>query len=199
MSSVPVRAGPPFAATDTDTMPLPAPLAPLVTVSQLSTAFADHVQVVNAVTVKVVVAASDETDWVDGETEALHGGGATATPLTATRSNVVTDTASVVWLDTPSPMNTFAAIAIVSVPTSFQVVPSAEWEAVNVLPLRSSRTQYGAAKVVLPVVLTDVPLVVKRRWNAVPFAADSSMNACVDPGASDSRIITPAFTHTLVF
>src|SRR3954453_18010413 len=127
MLSVPIRAGPLFAATDTDTVPLPAPLAPLVTVSQLSTAFADHVQFVNAVTVNVAGPASADTDWFDGATLALHGGGATATPLTATRSNVVTDTASVVWLDTPSPMNTFAAIAIVSVPTSFQVVPSADW------------------------------------------------------------------------
>src|SRR4051812_9985570 len=127
MLSVPVRAGPVFAATDTDTVPLPAPLAPLVTVSQLSIAVADQVHVVNAVTVNVVVAASDETDRFEGDTLALHGGGATATPLTATRSNAVTETASVVWLDTPSPINTLAAIAIVSVPTSFQVVPSADW------------------------------------------------------------------------
>ena len=67
------------------------------------------------------------------------------------------------------------------------------------LPERSSRTQYGAVSVVVPVVLADVPAVTRRRWNAVPFAAESSMNACVDPGATDSRIITPAFTQTFVF
>lgn len=60
--SEPVRAGPVFAATDTDTVPLPAPLAPLATVSQLSTAFADQLHVVNAVTVNVVVPASAVTD-----------------------------------------------------------------------------------------------------------------------------------------
>jgi hypothetical protein len=87
----------------------------------------------------------------------------------------------------------------VSLATSFHVTPSADWYAVYVLPDLSSRTQYGAVSVVVPVVLTDVPAVTRRRWNAVPFAADNSMNACVDPGATDSRIITPAFTHTFVF
>src|SRR3982751_223271 len=87
MFSVPVRAGPLLAATDTATTAFPAPLAPLVTVSQLSTAVADHVQVVNAVTVNVVVPASAETDWLDGATLALHGGGATATPLKGAAPN----------------------------------------------------------------------------------------------------------------
>lgn len=60
--SEPVRAGPVFSATETDTVPLPAPVAPLATVSQLSTAFADQAHVVNAVTVNAVVPALDETD-----------------------------------------------------------------------------------------------------------------------------------------
>jgi len=44
-------------------------------------------------------------------------------------------------------------------------------------------------------VLLVVPPAPARRWNAMPLAADASMNACCESAVSDARIITPAFTH----
>src|SRR5256885_4717092 len=61
-----------------------------------------------------------------------------------TLSNVVCAAVVVVWLLTARPTNTFAPIAIVSLPTSVHVTPSGDEYALIVLPTRSSFTQYGA-------------------------------------------------------
>ena len=60
---------------------------------------------------------------------------------TTTLSNVAVAAAEVVWLDTARPIKTVCPNAIVSVPTTVQVVPSADCDAVIALPARVSRTQ----------------------------------------------------------
>ena len=37
----------------------------------------------------------------------------------------------------------------------------------------------------------------RRRWNASPLAAETSAKACDAPGASELRIMTPAFDQAL--
>src|SRR2546430_697486 len=75
-----------------------------------------------------------------------------------TLSNVVCAAVVVVWLLTARPTNTFAPIAIVSLPTSVHVTPSGDEYALIVLPTRSSFTQYGAPTSG-PAVLVLVPAV----------------------------------------
>src|SRR5262249_2668442 len=48
-----------------------------------------------------------------------------------------------------------------------------------------------------PAVLTLAPPVASRRWNATPFDEETSTKACIDPGSTVSRIITPPFDHAL--
>src|SRR5437764_6456817 len=95
-------------------------------------------------------------------------------------------------------MYTVDDIGMVSVPTSVQLVPSIDSYAENVLPLRVSLTHRGAVAV-LPAVLTLMPLVASRRWNAIPFAADTKIDAWADSAASVSRIMSPAFTQAATF
>src|SRR6185437_15186821 len=115
-----------------------------------------------------------------------------------TPSNVHVALDDVVWLVTASPTYTLATIGTVSVPTSVQFVPSADSYAVNVLPARVSLTQCGAVDAE-PAVLTLVWPDRLRRWNATPFDAETSMNACGESASSVSRTMTPAFTHALTF
>src|SRR5688572_26790501 len=89
-------------------------------------------------------------------------------------------------------------MVMVAVPCVVHVTPSGETDAVNVLPTRCTRTQYGAA-IPAVVVATVVPAVAVLRWNETPLAAETRQNACAEFAASDSRIITPAFAHTSVF
>ena len=86
----------------------------------------------------------------------------------------------------------------VSLPTSAHVAPSADSNAVIVLPLRVSFTQRGAVESV-PAVLTLVLPSASRRWNARPLAPDTSMKACAEPAVSDPRNITPAFVQLATF
>src|SRR5215213_5778260 len=83
---------------------------------------------------------------------------------------------------------------IVALPTAVQLTPSADSKALNIDPLRVTFTQYGA-EAVAPALLVDVPFVRVRRWNASPFAALTNIVACLDPGVSVSRIMTPALLH----
>jgi hypothetical protein len=81
MVSVPVR-GPalPLMAAANATVPLPLPLAPLVTVSQdvlLLTAVHAHPDA--AITLVEPVPPSARTDWLTGETEYVHGAPACVT------------------------------------------------------------------------------------------------------------------------
>src|SRR5581483_4803472 len=117
---------------------------------------------------------------------------------TVTLSTVAVADALVEWLVTATPTKTLAPIAMVSVPIVVHDAPSADSCAVSVLPLRTRRTQCGGAEAD-PLVLTDVLPVASRRWNATPFAAETSTSPCAAFAASDSRIITPAFDQALVF
>src|SRR4051812_42865235 len=116
---------------------------------------------------------------------------------TLTLSKVQVAAAPVVWLVTPRPTNTVCPMLIVSVPTSVHATPSADSYALNVLPLRVSFTQRGAADA-LPELPVLTPPVAVRRWNAMPLVHDPSMKPCADPASSVSRIMTPAFTQALM-
>ena len=83
-------------------------------------------------------------------------------------------------------------------PTCVHVDPFGDWNAVNVLPDRSSRTHRGGVAVA-SLVLTDMPPVAERRWNDEPLPAETSMNPCAELAVSESRNITPALAHELVF
>jgi hypothetical protein len=78
-----------------------------------------------------------------------------------------------------------------------QEVPLLDSEAVNVEPLRWSRTHRGGAP--LAAVFVVEPFVDVRRWNAAPLPGEISAKAWREPAASDSRIITPALTHGSTF
>ena len=128
----------------------------------------------------------------------VGGGGGFDDPLTDTPSIVAVVLALVVWLVTARPTYTSVAIGIVSVPTTVQAVPSSDSDAVNRSPFRCRRTQCGGADIE-PAVLADWPPAASRRWKAAPFADDTSISACAEPGLSVSRIITPAFDQAFAF
>src|SRR5262245_56449909 len=83
---------------------------------------------------------------------------------------------------------------IVSVPTSVQLEPFDDAYALNILPLRTIRTQYGALPEP-PEVFGLAPPVEARRWNASPLPGLTNIDACFEPGASVSRIMTPALVQ----
>jgi hypothetical protein len=72
---VPVRAVPPFAATLNETVPLPDPEAPAVSVIQSAFVTAVHAQPSPAVTATVPVPPADATGCDAGAIEKLHGCG----------------------------------------------------------------------------------------------------------------------------
>src|SRR5215471_926655 len=87
---------------------------------------------------------------------------------------------------------------MVLVAMAVQFVPPGEVYAVNVFPIRTRRTQYGAVTAG-PVVLELDPLVLVRLWNAAPLPEEINAKPWRDPGVSVSRIITPALAHGSVF
>src|SRR3954469_19002624 len=91
------------------------------------------------------------------------------------------------WLVIGRPTKTVAFIGIVSLPTTVQLVPVGETEAVNVSPMRTSRTQYGAFSVADPAVLVDTPPAATRRWKATPFAELTNIDAWAEFAASELR------------
>src|SRR5205085_5494208 len=112
----------------------------------------------------------------------------------STESNVAVASVPWTWLDTARPIYATLFVGNVSLPTRVQFRPSADSYAEIVSKLRASLTQRGAFEAD-PEVLTLTPPSAVRRWNATPFACDTSMNACHDEGFSDPRIITPALTQ----
>src|SRR5688572_25493619 len=84
---------------------------------------------------------------------------------------------------------------MVSEPAVVQFTPSGDFAAVNLLPTRVSLRKEGAAPLP-PDVCVESPAGAVRRWNARPLPALTSMKAWRAFGASDSRIITPAFVQT---
>ena len=69
---------------------------------------------------------------------------------------------------------------------------------VNVVPVRTSLTQYGVAAPVTLVAVVVPPVEVRRWKEAVPVGLTSIM-ASVELAARDSRIMTPAFAQVFVF
>ena len=90
-------------------------------------------------------------------------------------------------------------IATVVAPDWIQLVPSGETNEVNVSLVRTSRTQYGAARPVFPVTLEAEPPVPLRCWSAVPFAGVMKLMTYCDEASSVSRIITPTLAQVAVF
>ena len=117
--------------------------------------------------------------------------------MIVTWSNVAVASVVLEWLDTASPTHAFAGRVSVSLPTSDHVVPSDDWYADSVAPLRVSFTQYGAVTI-SPAVLVVVPPATRRRWKLFPFAGVTIIIAWADPAVRSPRIITPALTHALL-
>ena len=119
-------------------------------------------------------------------------------PVTATLSRMAAPRTGLLWLVTARPTKTLADMGIVSEPTRVQVTPSAEREAVKVLPARTILTQEGATTPAM-VVDAEIPPAATRRWKDAPWPGVRTIEACAEPGASVSRIITPALAQTFVF
>ena len=106
--------------------------------------------------------------------------------------------AVVAWLHTASPMYTLLVMERVAVPTVAHVLPSAEDDAVIVVPERTSFSQRGAAPDPPATYAVDPPFDV-RASSSKPLDGVTSRSTCGDPVVSDWRIITPAFATELVF
>jgi hypothetical protein len=119
-------------------------------------------------------------------------------PVVCTLSQVAVQSCALLWLTTARPAKTELPIVTESLPMNVQTAPSGDVYAENVSPTRVRRTQYGAVTAG-PVVFDVVPPVATRRWNALPLPGVTRTKACVEFGASVSRIITPALAHELVF
>jgi hypothetical protein len=66
-----------------------------------------------------------------------------------TLSNVAAHKDELLWLVSAKPTYTVDAMVNVAVPCCVQAAPSAEQYPVNVFPLRTSLTQYGASRLVV--------------------------------------------------
>src|SRR5262245_10022925 len=86
---------------------------------------------------------------------------------------------------------------MVSEATSVQALPVVDTYPEKVEPVRTGRTQDGAAPV-RPGVLTLMPGA-GRRWNDRPLPGVTAINACRDVAVNVSRIITPALAQLSVF
>jgi hypothetical protein len=90
-------------------------------------------------------------------------------------------------------------IDTVTEPTVVHETPSADRDAVIVLPDRTSRTQVGVKAAAVPLTEVDVPPVETREIICGPFEALVVIATCFALAASDSRISTPTFDEALVF
>src|SRR3954452_14567870 len=88
-------------------------------------------------------------------------------------------------------------LMVAAVPIWVHVVPLVERYAVNVLPLRTSFTQYGIACAVAVVVARVAPAVVRRPNTAAPAEVNMTL-AALALAASVSRNMTPASAAPLV-
>src|SRR4051812_36786682 len=118
--------------------------------------------------------------------------------VSETSENAAVAVAIASWLLTARPTLIVAANAIESVPIAIHSEPSADANALTVVPRRSSFSHIGAAAIG-PVVLKLRPPWSCRRWNAIPLDGDTSRNACFDPALVVSRSISPAFDQALAF
>ena len=100
-------------------------------------------------------------------------------------------------------MKTLLAMETVTEPMVVHRDPLDEREAVNVLPLRTRRSQRGMLDE-LPVVVwlvVVVPLVLDRLWNRIPLAVVgvSPRKTFRDPASSVSRTMRPALASVFTF
>src|SRR4051794_13385718 len=93
-----------------------------------------------------------------------HVGGET---IAETLSKVPLAASVLLWLVTARPTYTVAGRLMLTAPRVVRAAPSAERYAVSVAPVRTSRTHAGPVPA-RPVV-TDVPFVALRYWNARPL------------------------------
>ncbi len=65
--------------------------------------------------------------------------------------------------------------------------------------MRSIFSQYGGATALLASVFSEAALATSRRWKLAPLPPPPvmGMKACVEPGSTPSRIITPPLAHVL--
>src|SRR5581483_2569630 len=98
---------------------------------------------------------------------------------------------------TAKPTSTLASRASVNCANCVHVVPSDEARAVNVLPLRTSLSQYGAVTHG-PLWIAVDPPAVARSCAFIPAPGVMNAKTLRAFAAVDSRIITPAFAQPLV-
>jgi hypothetical protein len=67
-----------------------------------------------------------------------------------------------------------------------------------VLPVRVSRTQYGAVAAAPPLCVVAPPLLA-RRWYASPLPGVTIIIPCAAPADVEARIITPALVQAWTF
>src|SRR5262245_52372058 len=120
-----------------------------------------------------------------------HPGGSVPSPTTITEVKPASTLPDNLWLDTASPTSTVGAIETEAVPNGVQTAPSADRDAVSVVPRRSTFSHTGAAPA-SPDVCSVAPPVCKRRRKPTPLPPVTNTKACRAPGSVDSRIITPA-------
>jgi hypothetical protein len=152
--SVPLRGPAVFAATLTTTLPLPTPLTPLAIVSHGAFDVAVHAQF--AVTLIVVVAASDPTLADEGAIAKLHVGVAAAwftvnvcpaivtVPLRAAGSGLAA--AATVTVPVPVPLDPLAIVSHGALAAALQLHEAADAVTVTVaFPAAAPRLAFGGA------------------------------------------------------
>src|SRR4029077_3211312 len=97
------------------------------------------------------------------------------------------------WLETARPASTVCGSVTEIVLIDVRPVPSDEYQAVMLSPLRSSLIHCGAAPATAKFI--DVPPAVLRHWSAMPLPGVTNTAACGDDGSAVARIMMPAFVH----
>src|SRR4051812_30951650 len=110
-----------------------------------------------------------------------------AGPATLTLSNVAVQSVPSACEHVARPTNADAAMVMFVEPWLTQVTPSAERNAVSVLPTRVRRTQYGALKVTMLLLVAAVAAALRRTKVAVPPGV-IAINTSLESAASVSRI-----------
>ena len=101
------------------------------------------------------------------------------------------------WLVIGRPTRTLCGSVTDTVSSDVQAVPSGEYDAVMLLPLRTSFTHFGAPPATAKFVV--VPPDVLRHCNAMPLPGVTNTDAWGEEGSAVARIMTPVFTHAFRF
>src|SRR5690349_20972616 len=112
----------------------------------------------------------------------VHGDGSPAgAVVTVTLSIVAVAVCLLSWLLTGVPTSTSAGSVTVAEPIAVHAVPSDEYDAVTVLPVRTSLTHIGAAPATAW--FTLMPPAALRHCIAIPLPGVTNSDACADPGS----------------